>query len=567
MMIQPNNAKVVTGRDAYNPNATIKAISEIGYKEHEAIADLVDNPIEAGATEVEILVHPPAVGTNLVDSKITIADNGQGMSPAVLEECLRLGTERPRDLCADKSLGEFGLGAKAASLSLGNTMTYVTAQNGRFCTGQLSKEHISEMNEIGFWITPAQPFEDISNLSDEMLDALMSISKGNIFDFTGTVLEISDLGNVKKSKNAAQFAKELCKPLGDIFSNFLEDTSISVSYRGKKQPSTTIVRPVTLHDLNPKEDGYKVNTFGEEDYVSLEVEGETVRAKVIYFEPPARGKKKAKTRRGQGLRIFRGGRLMNHGDVNPYGVWNRNDVFTGLYIDLLVPGDTKLLKYNVKKASPELNDSLVTNLKGHTTLARAHVAKSAKTRAKERNKENVIDGLDKKISETSKALALGPAARDKIDNATRKTQTHPAGRGPDLKKRRSRSYLDADYGYNMEISSKFVESELDPDVKIFDVKTPKENPNQVTIVYNSENEFISRTLCSPGTSDDVKSAIHLVMTTLAIAELDIEEDDNLRRSWKKIKQRIAGNLGMAARNVLELKKVIKEVPEEEEQEE
>lgn len=549
-MQRPANASVVKGRAAYNPDTMINAISNTGYKSEEAMADLVDNPIEAGASEIEVLVHP-GKGSLLRGSKITIADNGVGMDAATLQEALKLGTKRTRNLTEDKSLGEFGMGAKAASLSMGETMTYLTAQDGKYCIGHLSEEEIRTGKDLGFWVTPPQSFSEIRDqVSPEILDALLSICGGEPTNFTGTVLEISDLKKVKKSKNAKEWSKELCKPLGTIFSKMLgDDLKISVGYRGRREPHMTEVRPFTLHDLNPAGDGYMVNTFGKEGFFNLEVDGEQLRAKVIYFAPSGRGKKGKQKKRGQGVRIFRNGRLMNYNDIDTFNVWGRNDVFTGLYVDLLIPGDTKLVNYNFTKARPELEHRLVQALQQQTLLARQYVRKSAMNRAKDRETEqgSPVQCLDKKLSENSEKLALGPTTREKIDNANRKAQSNPNGRGPDLRPRKPRSPFDADFGYNFEISTEFVESELDPGMKVLDVKTTEEKPGEVKVVYNSENAFIANTLLNDKASHETKLAVHMLLANFAIAELEIQEDDNLRRSFKKIKQRLATNLENSAK--------------------
>ena len=81
----------------------------MGYDFAQAVADVVDNSIEAKATLVAIDVEFD--GDN---SWVRIADNGIGMQPEHLREAMRYGSERNY---SDTDLGKFGLGLKTASMS------------------------------------------------------------------------------------------------------------------------------------------------------------------------------------------------------------------------------------------------------------------------------------------------------------------------------------------------------------------------------------------------------------------------------------------------------------------
>lgn len=85
------------------------SLRDIGYDFVTAVADLVDNSIEAGARSVEISLE-----FNGPDSWVRIADDGSGMTPKALNEAMRFGTRRSY---GDSELGRFGLGLKTASLS------------------------------------------------------------------------------------------------------------------------------------------------------------------------------------------------------------------------------------------------------------------------------------------------------------------------------------------------------------------------------------------------------------------------------------------------------------------
>jgi hypothetical protein len=88
----------------------ISSLRDMGYDFPSAVADIVDNSIEAGAGRVSIDIRNDGD-----DSSVRICDDGKGMKPAEVREALRYGSTREYD--QEKSLGKFGLGLKTASMS------------------------------------------------------------------------------------------------------------------------------------------------------------------------------------------------------------------------------------------------------------------------------------------------------------------------------------------------------------------------------------------------------------------------------------------------------------------
>ncbi len=99
----------------------MKSLRDLGYDFSAAIADVVDNAIDAKATLVAIDIEFDGD-----DSWVRIVDNGKGMEPATLREAMRYGTEREYD---DEDLGKFGLGFKTASFSQCQRLTIASRTN------------------------------------------------------------------------------------------------------------------------------------------------------------------------------------------------------------------------------------------------------------------------------------------------------------------------------------------------------------------------------------------------------------------------------------------------------
>src|SRR6266480_6096357 len=99
----------------------MESLRDIGYELPAAVADLIDNSVDAKATEVSV-----TVASEGEDSWIRIADNGTGMPVARMNEAMRYGTERDY---SPSELGKFGLGLKTASLSQCERLTVATRTN------------------------------------------------------------------------------------------------------------------------------------------------------------------------------------------------------------------------------------------------------------------------------------------------------------------------------------------------------------------------------------------------------------------------------------------------------
>ena len=110
------------------PRASVLAESlrAFGYNIGTAVADIVDNAISAGASNVWV----DFVWSGK-DSSISITDDGCGMSEARLRDAMRLGSRHPGERRAANDLGRFGLGMKTASFSQCRCVTVSTKEVGQ----------------------------------------------------------------------------------------------------------------------------------------------------------------------------------------------------------------------------------------------------------------------------------------------------------------------------------------------------------------------------------------------------------------------------------------------------
>ncbi|RCG23576.1 ATP-binding protein [Streptomyces diacarni] len=97
----------------------VEALSSQGYGFEVAVADLVDNSIDAGAKDV--VVHFLRDGAHLVS--LLVVDDGRGMDEAQLDVAMTVGGQHFYD---EHALGMFGTGLKSASLSQAESVTVVS---------------------------------------------------------------------------------------------------------------------------------------------------------------------------------------------------------------------------------------------------------------------------------------------------------------------------------------------------------------------------------------------------------------------------------------------------------
>ena len=189
---------------------TVEAMRDSGYKSTtHALAELIDNSIEGGATAIEIF------GVNRRDShtgrftlkELAVLDNGEGMDALVLRGSLRYGhgTRRMR-----QGIGRFGLGLPNSSMSQAKRVDVWSWQSG--ATNALHT-HLS--------------IHDVENGASEIpepklqpIPRLYSGASRNEFGESGTLVVWSDLDRVEWKQASTTF-RHTEAFLGRIYRRFL----------------------------------------------------------------------------------------------------------------------------------------------------------------------------------------------------------------------------------------------------------------------------------------------------------------------------------------------------------
>jgi len=204
-----------------NPRRTIEALREMGYDSYASILDLVDNSIDAQATEVRI-----TISESKNDIVITILDNGIGMDEHTLSEALRLGSDTERE---SGDLGKFGMGLVTASIGLSKHLAVFTKEEGGPAIyGGFDLDWIAEQNRFVKWVGPYKG-DDVG------------------LGVKGTVVRLSKTDRIS-NRDPSTFANTLRKRVGQTFRKFLK-AGIHIIVNGK---TADPIDPLMLNDPRTK---------------------------------------------------------------------------------------------------------------------------------------------------------------------------------------------------------------------------------------------------------------------------------------------------------------------------
>ena len=292
--------------EALPPNAEqlINALRQIGYSFEQAVADLVDNCVNAKAKNVLIrLVHD---GRSI--TKLQIVDDGYGMTETVLRKAMRFGAHEE---AGDMSLGKFGMGMKLASFSHARTLSVHTASGG-VCSGRRwTVEGISRN-----WMLDAMDTRDVRAAMNEDFDVDTSRC--------GTLIEWSRIDRLVTSKNGVdstitQLFNRLKVHLGLHFHRFIESKRLSIRLDSRDAVQRDADRAVQVLALNP----FKYEESGADDFpktFAIEIpEIGKVRATAHIWPPNSKSPEYKLGNRAasrQGFYFYRNDRLIQAGGWN-----------------------------------------------------------------------------------------------------------------------------------------------------------------------------------------------------------------------------------------------------------
>jgi hypothetical protein len=385
------------------------SLRDIGYDFVAALADIVDNSVAAGSSEVNIeIVFDGA------HSYVLIADDGNGMTESELNEALRFGTRRAYEL---GDLGRYGLGLKTASISQCRRVTVVTRRAltyRRLAAKTLDLDHIETSDR---WEVIDPPAGSHAGRSLEWLNTS-----------PGTVVLWENLDRVLPERRPEggwarrrldHLADRSRDYLGMVFHRFLEGEAarglpLTITVNGEKTQPWNPFAPLEDRRLELPGQSFEVSVgdlYGRVTLNRYVLPPRSQFSSLVEFE---RLSGPLKWNRQQGLYIYRADRLIQHGGWCGIRAADEHTKFARAAVDFQTDLDI-LFQINVAKMRVSLPSEVRTLLERplHELCHRADAVYRRDTEGRSRKTPEVESGLPKsRASAGDIGTALISAALD-----------------------------------------------------------------------------------------------------------------------------------------------------------
>lgn len=321
----------------------MSSLRNMGYDTPSAIADLIDNSIDADARSVAI-----AVADHGADSWIRIADDGLGMTGRELDEAMRYGASRQY---GDRDLGHFGLGLKTASLSQCRRLSVAsrTTARGRI---EIRRWDLDRVAALDAWelerSTPRQ--------SPPWLTEPLGRGPGTVVLWEGLdrVMSLARPDGAVASRAVHQLRDEITRHLSMVFHRFLAG---ELGRRRRRLRIAVDGTPVVPWDPYARDEPATQRL--ESQSVRLRHSGRVSRLRVQpYVLPPqiefssaeahAAAAGPLRWNRQQGLYIYRRDRMIQSGGWNRLRTLDEHSKLARIAVDI-PPTAEEAFKINVSK--------------------------------------------------------------------------------------------------------------------------------------------------------------------------------------------------------------------------
>lgn len=352
----------------------MESLRDIGYELPAAVADLIDNSLDANADHVDIDLRHDRDG-----GWIRIADDGDGMTERQLDEAMRYGSAREYDR---GDLGHFGLGLKTASLSQCRRLTVATRSSvkGRIRIRRWDLDHIAR--------TDAWSLERLT--ARESPAALVEPLVGT----TGTVVLWGKLdrvlgarrpGGEAAERRLEQAAEELAEHLAMVFHRFLAGETAGA-------PLTLRLQGARLEAWDPFARTEALTQVLAQQALVLEHAGAVhdvlVQPYLLpaqhHFSSPAAHAGAAgpqRWNRQQGLYVYRRDRLIQSGGWSRLRTLDEHAKLARIAVDIPAEADDAF-RTNVSKMSVGLPDAIRPSLRALVAGVVAHAQDAYRTRVR-----------------------------------------------------------------------------------------------------------------------------------------------------------------------------------------
>lgn len=480
-----------------DPNAgrLIESLRHLGYGNYEALADIVDNSIDAEARNINIRIFQREG-----HHEIWVGDDGNGMGRDTLDQAMKLGSETPRDKNSD--LGKFGMGLVTASLSIARRCHVITVASDGVLSSAWDVDEIVEKNAF------------VKHLDDATADEAKMLFDGIGDKPSGTLIILSKIDSLT-NWNTSSFATNLRNHLGRVHRHFLR-SGLTITINGEEIPA---IDPLELSDKATE------IVIDENIIVSFTSDGEKqtedVRVRIVLIpEEPLNERAIDKSMKAQGFYVLRNQREVM--DANSLDFFTKHNDFNRMRGELFFPGTLdKVVGIEFTKRQVKFDQSIRDQLK----VVIEPICKSLKARVgnERRAKTSAIQQelharSAKVISEKDKLLIKPKARIEKRSSPTNVRDdriTEPSG--TEKERRNLRRIQDVQSRLGCEIR----EERLGPNGQVYESDM---EGRKIILRYNVEHPFYQRFIVDNLDEPRIVAAVDFLIYSLASAEWKMLDD-------------------------------------------
>jgi hypothetical protein len=490
-----------------DPNAgkLIESLRCLGYDNYVAVADIIDNSLDADATTIKIRAWNEGGYFHIL-----IADNGTGMEQSTLDQALRLGSLTAKNPTSD--LGKFGMGLVTAGLSLARRTTVITRQRDSYLTSVVDIDEVVRRNAFCKYFGDATE-EERKLFNHELSD-----------DDSGTVI-IFDKCDGIRNQNTTLFANTLRKHLGRVHRYFLK-AGKEIWVNGEP---VKVIDPLQL-------DCPTTEVFSDEEYpITSRINGQEsldmLRVRIVLIPENVAGGEHdmALGIRNQGFYILRNNREIKAAET--LDAFTKHNDFNRMRGEIFLTGDMDPvagIDFTKREVvfDQSFKDQLLKHIKAQCTTIKRQ--ESGRTKVKESDEiVGLHEQAEKLIDQKAKLLVTPKTKIEKRNGRTEKDKpVHP---GPD--KIRRRNFENTQDGQARRC--KFEHAKLGANGQIYECDL---QGRTIIIRWNIEHPFYQRFIIDQRADGRLVTAIDYLIYSMATAELYSinEESQEMVNTFKAI---------------------------------
>jgi Histidine kinase-, DNA gyrase B-, and HSP90-like ATPase len=297
-------ASVMSRPNEPNPEGVVQAFARIGYRLEEALADIVDNSVDAAAMSVLIRFYRTA---HSID-RIAIVDDGIGIAPDQIDASMQFGA---RIQHKKTHLGKYGIGLKSASFSQCRSLYVLSRTAGRTVGRKWTVESIRD----GWLCEHLEPKSCSRIISDHW--GHVAIGKH------GTVILWDEIDRIKTDQGGTDAAlnkifKSVPLHLGMVFHRFIGRGDLRIALDTYDLDSSALGPSIQVEPLDP----FDYRRSGRPSYPrTLTVNAMDAKINLVcHIWPPnavePQYKLGGRTSQRQGFYFYRNDRLIQAGGWN-----------------------------------------------------------------------------------------------------------------------------------------------------------------------------------------------------------------------------------------------------------